>query len=251
MKQSFWTTVEKVILDSDIVLYILDARFPQESRNADVEKLIQKKKKKCVYVVTKYDLAQNKRNAEYDALPKPFVRVSAKDFFGILRLKEIIIITGKRLKLQKPRVGVVGYPNIGKSSLINALVGKNRVKISSMPGCTLGQQYVNAGNFLLIDTPGVIPRAEHDEIRQIKIMSSTEMYKDPEYGSLKLMEAFPGIIEQYFGVDKNDDYQETLAEIARKKCFLLKGGLPDIQRAGRHILQVYQKDGFSKKKIKP
>lgn len=62
MKQIYWKTVEEMIGKSDIVLYAIDARFPSQSRNSDVERLIQRKGKQVIYAVTKYDLIGGKKH---------------------------------------------------------------------------------------------------------------------------------------------------------------------------------------------
>ena len=239
MKQTYWKTVEDVIGKSDIVLYVIDARFPRESRNSDVERIIEIKGKEVIYAVTKYDLIEGKK-LRLDGSMKPFCVISAKDFHGINKLKGMIIAMGKRMKIERPRVCVVGYPNIGKSSLINALKGKASARISSEPGFTKGKQDIALKNFLLIDTPGVIPRDEKGDQKHLLISGVSGNSKEPDMAAISLMEQLPGLVEGYFEVRVKDDKEATLSEIAMKKSLLLKGGKPDIERAAKMILNLYQ-----------
>lgn len=239
MKKTFWKTVDDIISYADIVLYVLDARFPSESRNKDVERLFTKRKKSVIYVFTKFDIVSDDESVLVPKDAQPYVIVSAKDYYGIKKLKDLITIEAKRTKFSKPRVGVVGYPNIGKSSLINALAGKKKAKTSSDPGYTKGQQYIATPNFLLIDTPGVIPRLDKDEIKHIKMKMNPELLKEPDLAAMKLMEAEEGVIEKHFGIAIRDDKEETLEEIARLKNLLRKGNEPDLVRAGRLVLKLY------------
>lgn len=239
MKQTYWKTVDEVIGRSNIVLYTIDARFPRQSRNIDVDRIIKRKEKKVIYVITKYDMIKGKR-LELDGSMKPFCMVSARDFHGIGKLKGMIISLGKNMKIERPKVCVVGYPNIGKSSLINAIKGRGSAGISSEPGFTKGKQYVALKNFLLIDTPGVIPRSEKHDLKHLLISGVSGNSKEPDLAAIGLMEQLPGAVEKYFEVPVNGDKEATLAEIAAKKSLLLKGGEPDIERAAKMILNLYQ-----------
>jgi len=242
MKQAYWQTVRNVIRDSDIVIYLLDARFAEESRNRDVERLIKISGKKVIFAFTKYDLTVGSRiNLPYDL--KPFVMVSAKDFHGIRKLKLIIILEAKKRKIKRPIVGVIGYPNVGKSSLINALTGRGSAATSSQPGHTKGKQYISAGKFLLIDTPGVIPLKEKFGFKHIQLAAIPSSI-DADVAALKLLEENPGAAESYFGIAVQEDKEETLKEIAIKKALLLKGGVADVNRAAKLILKLYQEGKF-------
>ncbi len=239
MKQTYWKTVDEVINRSDIVICAIDARFPKQSRNSDVERMIKRKGKRAIYAVTKYDMIKGKR-LELDGSMKPFCVISAKDFHGISKLKGMIISLGKRMNIERPKVCVVGYPNIGKSSLINAIKGKGSAGISSEPGFTKGKQYIALNKFLLIDTPGVIPRNEKGDQKHLLISGVSGNVKEPDLAAIGLMEQLPGVVESYFEVRVKEDKEATLAEIAMKKGLLLKGGEPDIERAAKMILNLYQ-----------
>ena len=96
---------------------------------------------------------------------KPNLFLSSKEKSGYVNLKRLIKIESKRLKQEFVNIGVIGYPNTGKSSLINFITGKSAVKTSSEAGYTKGMQKIKLSKGLyLIDTPGIIPILEKTSI---------------------------------------------------------------------------------------
>ncbi|MDA1196620.1 MAG: 50S ribosome-binding GTPase [Nanoarchaeota archaeon] len=237
MKQDFWSTVENVIKKSDVVLHVIDSRYPEESRNTRVEKMALHYGKGLIHVFTKFDLVEDKDFAI--TVEGPFCLFSAVDYYGLNKLRDRIIIEGKRRHKERPMVGVVGYPNVGKSSLINAFKGKKSASTSSEPGHTKGKQLLGTRNFMFVDTPGVIPVHEGDNIAKIKMGMKSVNEEDVELAAIEIMEQEPGKVEAYFEVEVDSAYDETLEKIALKKKQLLKGGTPDTQRAARVIVRLF------------
>ena len=238
MKKGFWRTVDEVVAKSDILLYILDARYPEESRNTDLEFMIRDKGRRVLTVFNKSDLLGGHKVA----VPKelyPFAIVSGRYGHGIPKLKGMLKSLSPKRK-EKPVVGVVGYPNVGKSSVINRLKGHATVRISSQPGLTRGKQYISTPHFFLIDTPGVIPRDEKGDIKHLKMVSRPFDQEDPELAVFELMDAYPGLIEGYFGMESGEDKNETLEAISKKKNWITRGGAPDTIRTAKTILQLWQ-----------
>ncbi len=226
--KSFWKAVNGVISEADIILHIVDARNVNETRNKEIENKV--KKKVLIYVINKCDLVDKDILEREKKELKNSVFVSSTEYHGMRKLKEKIIIAGKRLGIEKPRVGVLGYPNVGKSSVINALKGKGSARTSSQSGFTKGKQDIAAKKFTLIDTPGVIPYKEEESALNGSIDFSK--VKEPEVAVYDLMEKFPDLLKFY--------KVEDLDELAIKKNFLKKKAEPDSNRAARFILKEWQ-----------
>ena len=238
MKQGFWRTVDEVLNRSDIILYVLDSRFPQESRNRDIEKMVKTKGRRLLYVFNKADLL-GKQELKVPQDMRPYSIISGKFGYGIPKMKGMLKSMAPKRE-GKPVVGVVGYPNVGKSSIINRLKGYGTVRVSSLPGFTRGKQYITTTHFFLIDTPGVIPRNETDDIKHMKMVSKPFDKEDPELVVHQFFEEYPGLIEDYYGVEKGEDHDETLTSIAKKMNWIRKGNEPDLIRTAKTILQLWQ-----------
>ena len=155
---SFWGLVNSVIREADILLLVLDARLVTESRNIEIERKIREAGKPLVYVVSKSDLTDKEEAKRAASDLKPMVLFSAKDYRGVRQLRKAIVIEAKRRGKEEITVGVLGYPNVGKSSLINALKGRGSAGTSPLSGYTRGLQKIRLSRkIMLIDTPGVIP----------------------------------------------------------------------------------------------
>ncbi len=241
---SFWRVVNEVIRDSDVILEILDARFPEETRNREIEEKIAKcKNKKLIFILNKSDLLKVKfSEIEFDR--EPYVFVSSKENLGTTKLRNML----RDLVKDKPLlVGVLGYPNTGKSSLINALKQKRSAGTGSMPGFTRGMQKIRiARDIYLIDTPGVFAYKEKDEEKHT--LSNVKDYrkvKEPESIAIeilkKIIENNPHLIEELYKVKPRKDPEETLEIIAKKYNWLIKGGKPNIDQVSRKIIQDWQR----------
>lgn len=239
MEQSFWTVVDGVIAEADILLEILDARAVKDTRNAEIEDKVRHSGKTLIYVMNKCDLAHKDKLDELKKTLVPSVFISCKTYHGISMLKERILIEGKKRGLEKPRVGVLGYPNMGKSSVINALTGTGKARTSNISGFTRGKQYVGSRQFSLIDTPGVIPYGENDRVKNAMTGINTKS-KHPEHDLLLIMETHRGIIELHYVVPLEKDKEKTLEKIAMKMHYVKKGNLPDTRRAAETILKLLQ-----------
>jgi len=240
----FWRAVNTVIKDADILLEVVDARSVDETRNLEIEDKVRRAGKVLIYVLNKCDLADQKQLEKVKKTMSPCVFVSCKDYHGIRMLREKILIAGKRIGVERPRVGVLGYPNMGKSSVINALNGAGKARVSSTSGFTKGAQHINARGFVLIDTPGVIPYLEKDVVKHAITGIITDS-KDPEEDVLKIMESKIGLIENHYGVPIVEDKEESLEAICRKLNLLIKGGKADTFKASQSILKALR-DGTIK-----
>ena len=168
--REFWYIVENIIDNSDYVIEVVDARMIEMTRNKKAEDMVRKKRKKLIIVANKSDFVSRDYLDNYKKNYKiPFFYVSIRDRKGVTLLKKNLFrIIGKRSSYDYINIGVIGYPNTGKSSLINALCGRKALGVGSKPGRTRGYQWVRmTENIRFIDTPGVIPMADWNETKQI------------------------------------------------------------------------------------
>jgi ribosome biogenesis GTPase A len=244
--RNFWKIVDDVIDQVDLVLEICDARLPDLTRNKRIEYLTKKKGKKLLIVFNKVDLVDEKSlNELRNVMKENFVFVSCKKRFGFARLRKMInSFKGQRKEI---RVGVVGYPNTGKSSIINALVGRRKALTSSIAGFTKGVQWItDHKGLLLYDTPGVIPIDEKDELRKAIISAvSPQNIKDVDMVAQKIIEMLlpkKDVIERLYGIRIGEDNPEMIIEmIGEKRNYFKKGGSVDINRTCVKIINDWQK----------
>jgi len=242
---AYWKIVNNVIKEADILLEIIDARLINESRNKEIEDKVKRAGKVLIYVLNKCDLVEKSELEKAKRKLRPCVFVSAKKYLGTGLLREEIL---KRAPKDKFKVGVLGYPNTGKSSIINALRGRGAAPTSPISGFTRGIQLIKISKRMyLIDTPGVFPYKEKDEVKHALFAARTFAdLKDPEGAAMEIIERFPRHVEKYYKVKHSDDPEETLEQVALKLKKLRKGGLPDTNAAARIILRDWQEGKIRK-----
>lgn len=248
-----WESIREIIHDSNVILEILDARMPELSRNKEIEKMVLNygDDKKLIFILNKADLVANEQlQREFEKLKKEsecFI-LSSKDKIGTKRLREYLLSLGKNCESDYLRIGVVGYPNTGKSSVINALILRHKVKVSSTAGTTHGEQWINAqGNLSIIDSPGVIPLDEHDEVR-LALIAAKNVEKIHNLGLVAnaIINLFDESenLKKYYKIDelkiKNNCVQDIFEEIGRKKGFFKRGGMIDEGRTAVQIIRDWQ-----------
>ncbi|MAH01634.1 hypothetical protein CMO87_00160 [Candidatus Woesearchaeota archaeon] len=230
MKQGFWIVVKNIVRNADIVLEVLDARFPNITRISRLEKMA---KEKLILVVNKVDIVSKKT---LDKIKTEFknsrcVLVSSKNSENISELK----------KLLKGKVAVIGYPNTGKSTLINKLSSGGKARTSSESGFTHGKQLIAGKGFMLMDTPGIVPFADRDEVRLGLVSGiSPSKLENPDLVATKLIYIFkknnPSEFGKYYDVDMTLDSYSILLEVGKKRHMLLKKGEIDERRAAVSVL---------------
>jgi len=238
MKQGFWIVAKKIVRDSNIVLEVLDARFPHITRITRLEKMA---KEKLILVINKVDIVSKKTLDKIKAEFKnsKYVLVSSKNSRNMGELIKLIKNKGK--------VAVIGYPNTGKSTLINKLSSGGKARTSSESGYTRGKQLI-AGKegIMLMDTPGIVPFEDRDVVRLGLVSGiSPSKLEDPDLVATKLIYIFkrnnPLGFEKYYGVDVSLDPYEILLEIGKKRHMLLKKGKIDERRAAILVLEDWHK----------
>jgi len=253
-KQKYPLLAEMIVQMSDIVLEVLDARFVQETRNAEIEELIKKENKKIIYVLNKADLITGKKVEKEVAKLNPKVFVSCVNRSGIRELRERIKIISTQVedisdkRFNKVTVGIVGYPNTGKSSIINLLVGKKVAGTASEAGYTKGIQKARlTSEIVLLDSPGIIPHKEYST-SDSKLMSqhakvgakSFSQAKDPETVVSALVKEYPLVFDTYYNLSSKGDAEVLIELLGRKMGLLKKGNQVDEDRTSRIILKDWQ-----------
>ncbi len=245
---------DKIIQMSDIILEVLDARFINETRNPELEKKIIESGKKIIYVFNKSDLIDMKKIDKQMISLSPRVFVSCPDRKGGKELRNKIKITSYNVKdkvdkkLGKVTVGIVGYPNTGKSSIINLLVGKPIAGTGADAGFTRGIQKANlTSEIVLLDSPGVISSKEYSSSNLAAISRHTKVgarsysqIKNPEIAVNDLMKEFSALIEKFYGISAKGNSEELIEKLGRKKGILKKGNLVDEDKTARLILKDWQ-----------
>ncbi len=142
---------------------------------------------------------------------------------------------------------MIGYPNTGKSSLINLLIGKASAKTGSEAGFTKGIQKLKlAEGIHLLDSPGVIPTESYSMVDEKKIAQhvkiggrSHNQVKDPEFALNEIVKTNKKDLEKFYKI-KFDDVEDLIEEIGNKKGLLKKGGEVHEDRVARAILKDWQ-----------
>ncbi len=238
-KAYFLETVKKVIKTVDLIIEVVDARFPMDSRNFELEKMIRMLDKKFIVVINKADLVPEDfvrfaaKQISYEA---PAIYISSTERHGTRKLFDAInqLKRGDRVK-----IGVIGYPNVGKSMIINVLKGKHSAPTGSKPGITKSVQWIRISpDIMLFDTPGVVPlkgkkgaflRGAIDVIKVTDIEQSVE-----EMLGEFIKKGVADKVEEKYGLPLETPVG-FLEAFAKKYNLLRKGGLPDTERAARRI----------------
>lgn len=242
---SYWRVVNDVIIKADVLLLVLDARQPYDTISKELVDKARLNKKPLIYVITKADLIDKSLAEPSQVKLSPVVFVSGKTGAGMSRLYKEIFSQAKAAGRGKGivKVGVMGYPNVGKSSLINALKGKYVAKTSGLSSYTRAAQKVWADKRLMvIDTPGVIPTDRKNYMKSAMIGSLDFTHvKEPLEVVIGLMKKYPGKLEAFYEVENTGDFEECIAEIALKKKIVHRGGKPDLTRIARMVLADWHK----------
>ncbi|MCR4420734.1 MAG: 50S ribosome-binding GTPase [Clostridia bacterium] len=231
----------------DAVLEVADARLPQASRNPDLVSRIRGKGR--ILVLHKADLADVERGRQWLEFFRnreglPAVLVSARGY-GLAQLEQALV----RLSRERParryirpiRAVVVGIPNVGKSTLINRLVGRSAARTGALPGVTRGEQWLRIRPGLeILDTPGRLPLRPDLPPWQLAVLRAVSLGDDElEINAEELLAVvarlYPGRLPAcYPGEDP-----PSLEHVARIRGLIGKGGLPDRTRAARAIWQDF------------
>ncbi|HIQ32901.1 MAG TPA: GTPase RsgA, partial [Methanothermococcus okinawensis] len=243
--------VDRILEDCDVVLFVLDARNPEGTRNRRLEEMIREKDKKIIYVLNKADLVpmellkKYKEKLREENPESTVVFVSAKHRKGTKILRDAIKRYLHSIGIEEGKVGIVGYPNVGKSSIINSLTGRRSATSGLVAGLTKGEQWIRlTKNIKLLDTPGIIEPKEEDELVMLGAIRY-EKIKDPVTPAVKILRSIHALnrdaIRRLYKVDVGEApiEEDTLREIGRKLNYLEKGGEVDMERTAKTVIKDY------------
>mmetsp|Transcript_21881 Transcript_21881/g.52059 ORF Transcript_21881/g.52059 Transcript_21881/m.52059 type:complete len:603 (+) Transcript_21881:126-1934(+) len=252
-----WGEFFKVVDCSDVILHVIDARNVPGTRCNMIERHIRDNAshKHLVFVLNKVDLVPNwvaKRWMGELAKDRPTVafHASMTHAFGKGALISLLRQFGKLHEDKKQiSVGVIGYPNVGKSSVINTLISKKSCKVAPIPGETKIWQYITLFKRIsLIDCPGVVVDTAGDTETEsvLKGVVRSERLETPEDFIQAMLDKVKRehICAQYKFTKEESKWStvtQLLETIARKAGRLLKGGEPCIRSAAIAVINDFQR----------
>tara|TARA_B110000977_G_scaffold187249_1_gene254131 strand:- start:5019 stop:7334 length:2316 start_codon:yes stop_codon:yes gene_type:complete len=250
-----WGELYKVVDSSDVIVMVLDARDPMGTRCHHLEhhlkKDAMKRHKHVILLLNKVDLVPawvTKRwlhtlSREYPTLA---FHASVTNPFGKGALLSLLRQFSRlRMDKQNVSVGFIGYPNVGKSSVINALRTKKVCVTAPIPGETKVWQYVNlTKRIFLIDCPGVVyhDTADTDTDAVLKGVVRVSLLEDAwEHIPDVVARVKPDYLRRAYKVQSWESPEDFLQQVARLTGRLLKGGEPDLNTAAKMILYDWQR----------
>lgn len=243
----------------DLVIELVDARTPMSSKNPDIDSLAGNKAR--VILLNKADLADPAGNAAWTEYFKKkgfhVLEINARTGAGVRAVQGLVQEACKEkierdrrrgIKNRPIRAMVVGIPNVGKSTFINAFAGKGCTKTGNKPGVTKGKQWIRLNqNLELLDTPGILwPRFENQQVGERLAMIGSindEILHADELAAailIYLQKYYQGKIRERYEIEESGDAYAMLKEISiQRKCFL-KGEEPDLLRTSRIIVDDFR-----------
>lgn len=249
-----WGELYKVLDCSDVVVQVLDARDPMGSRSPLVEKHLKEnaRHKQLIFVLNKVDLVPTwvtrrwvaALSREYPTLA--FHAANVNKCFGrgamISLLRQLSRLHGDKKNIS---VGFIGYPNVGKSSLINALKGSKSCRVAPVPGETKVWQYVNLmKRVFMIDCPGVVSdsTSKSDVELVLRGVVRAERLDSPELYIQAILDRLKREhIYATYNIRSWTSAEHFLEQLAVRQGRLLKGGEPDISSCAVNVINDWQR----------
>lgn len=244
----------------DVAIELVDARIPMSSTNPMIGQLLGQKP--SIVVMNKADLADTEIlklwTAYYKEQGRMVMALNSKDGKGIKQLVQavrklvepkLVKWRAKGLKSRSVRTIILGIPNVGKSTLINRLAGRNATKTADKPGETKGKQWVHlADNLDLLDTPGVLwPKLE--EQKCARRLAATGAISDTVYDMEEVVAdlittlsvRYSEALKKRFKLSEIDeDPYKTIERIGRNRGAVLPGNRIDMEKTYKLIIKDFR-----------
>lgn len=255
--------IEKDLKMVDAVAEIIDARIPVSSRNPDIARLTVNKPR--IVLLNKCDMADKASTDKWIEYFKSkniyAIAIDAKSGKGVNQFLPVLKkALEKRIESYKAkgminpcmRVMIVGIPNVGKSTFINRIAGKNKAKTADKPGVTRGNQWFTISKgFEMLDTPGVLwPKFDDQTVGERLAFTGAvkDQVMDVELLAVRLLDLLKEIkpaefIERFKLTEEdfeNGDSYDLLQTIGRKRGMLISKGEVDTLRASVMLLDEFR-----------
>lgn len=248
----------------DIVLEVIDARIPISSKNKEIDSLV--KNKPRILVMTKKDLCDEKITEKWkNYYEEKGYQVLLTDLLHDKNLNSILNkidtiaqeLNQKRktkgLKPRKTRILILGIPNVGKSTLINRLVGKKATNVGNKPGITKNLEWIRINAYLeLLDTPGILwPKLEgkNTALNLASMTAIKEEILNKEQVSIYILETlkkyYPEFLKQRYQIENLEDTSQIIDAIGKKIGAISKNEV-DIEKVSTIILKDLREGSLGK-----
>lgn len=239
----------------DIIYEVIDSRIPFSSKIQDIDYLI--KDKPRILIMTKYDLCDKlETNKFIDMYQKEGYYVLKYDLTSNINVNEIFDLSNKiledkitkmknkGLKKETIRALVIGIPNVGKSTLINKIVGRKITVTGNKPGVTKNLSWVRVGkNIELMDSPGILwPKLEQEKVAY-NLAATTAIKEEildkddiAVYIIKFLYKYYREILEKEYHVSNIDDFEDVFDTIGKYKSLMMKGGYVDYDKVSTLVI---------------
>jgi ribosome biogenesis GTPase A len=245
-------TMERI----DVVIEVLDARVPEAGSNPLINELRLHRQRPCLKILNKTDLADpaaTKAWLQFYNGQKGVkaVALSCKKPGEAAKIPGLCaaLAPHRGTTLKPLRMLIMGIPNVGKSTLMNALLKRRAALVGDEPAITKNQQSFDLNDhMILIDTPGLMwPKIEHDSDGLMLAASHAigrNAVIDEEVATFLadlLLERYTALLTARYGFSVDGmDGADVIAAIARKRGYRIKGGDPDLEKTALMLLQDYR-----------
>lgn len=241
---------------TDVVIEVVDARLPEASTNPIVRELRMHRQRPCLKVLNKSDLADPEATKAWIAYYNrqhgvKAVALSSKNSGEVARIPNLCqsLAPHRNDNTKQLRMMIMGIPNVGKSTLMNALVKRKIAKVGDEPAVTKSQQIHQISvRHSIVDTPGLMwPKIEYPSDGFMLAASHAvgrNAIIDEEVAVFLaglLLSRYPALLSARYGFSVDGiDAVAVVEGVAKRRALLMRGGEPDFEKASSVLLQDYR-----------